>query len=79
MIAATETTMVSHKRSPMTSDTGRPYSSAIPKLPRSTMVIQRRYWTYIGWSSPYWRRRLSASSAETPLPEEDIWAMYDVM
>ena len=32
-IAATETTIVSQRRSPITSETGRPHSSAIPNLP----------------------------------------------
>ncbi len=75
MIAATETTMVSQRRSPMTSETGRPHSSAIPNLPCTTKRIQRRYWMYTGLSSPYCWRRASASWAETKLPEADICAM----
>ena len=48
MMAATETTMVSHSRSPMTSETGRLHSSAMPKRPCSTCLIQRRYWIQHG-------------------------------
>ena len=48
MMAATDTTIVSHSRSPMTSETGRCHSSAMPKLPRRTIRIQRRYWIHTG-------------------------------
>jgi len=75
MMAAIETAIVSQSRSPMTSDTGRPHSSAMPKLPRTTRFIQRRYWTHSGLSRPYCWRRASASWAETNEPEADIWAM----
>ena len=75
MIAATETTMVSQRRSPITSDTGRLHSSAMPNRPCRTIFIQRRYWTCMGWSSPYCCRRASASCSETELPDADIWAM----
>ena len=33
MMAASEITMVKVRRSPMTSETGRPHSIAIPKFP----------------------------------------------
>jgi hypothetical protein len=75
MIAATETTIVSQRRSPITSDTGRLHSSAWPNLPCITCFIQRRYWTHTGWLSPYSSRRASASSWEMWLPAADIWAM----
>ncbi len=74
-IAATETTIVSQSRSPITSETGRLHSSAMPNRPCTTCFIQRRYWTSIGWSSPYSCRSASASCSETAPPEADIWAM----
>jgi hypothetical protein len=43
--AATETTTVSHKRSPITSVTGRRHSIDMPKLPRTTCFIHLRYCT----------------------------------
>ena len=43
MIAATEMTIVSVRRSPMTSETGRPHSIAIPKLPCRMRPIHLAY------------------------------------
>ena len=43
--AASETTIVSQSRSPMTSVTGRCHSIAIPMSPRTIRRIQRTYWT----------------------------------
>ena len=43
--AATETTMVSHRRSPITSVTGRRHSIDMPKLPTTISRIHFRYWT----------------------------------
>ena len=43
MIAATEITMVKVRRSPMTSETGRPHSIAIPKFPCSMRPIHFAY------------------------------------
>ncbi len=79
MMAATETTIVSHSRSPITSETGRLHSSAMPNCPCTTCLIQRKYWTSMGLSSPYSWRRASASCSETAPPDADIWAMYEVM
>ena len=73
-MAATDTTMVSQSRSPITSETGRCHSSAIPKFPRTTSFIQRRYWTHMGLLRPYCSRRASASCSVTKLPEADICA-----
>ena len=58
--AAIETTIVSQRRSPMTSVTGRCHSIAIPRSPRAIRRIQRAYWTYIGWSSAYSARNCCA-------------------
>ncbi len=43
--AATETTTVSHRRSPITSVTGRRHSIDMPKLPWTTSFIHLRYCT----------------------------------
>ena len=43
--AATDTTMVSHRRSPITSVTGRLHSIDMPKLPRTISFIHFKYWT----------------------------------
>ena len=75
MIAATEMTMVSVRRSPMTSDTGRPHSIAMPKLPWSMSPIHFAYWTVIGLSRPSCSRSAAASPSETALPDADIEAM----
>ncbi len=45
MIAATETTMVSQRRSPITSVTGRIHSIDSPKLPSLTRSIHFAYCT----------------------------------
>ncbi len=47
-----ERATVSHRLSPMTSATGRFASSDCPKFPCTTCVIQLKYCTYTGWSSP---------------------------
>jgi hypothetical protein len=73
--AATETITVSHRRSPITSVTGRRHSIDIPKLPCTTRRIHFRYCTYIGCPRPYWIRRFCASSSVTTLPIDAIWAM----
>ena len=43
--AATETTTVSHRRSPITSVTGRLHSMDMPKLPCAISLIHLKYWT----------------------------------
>jgi len=43
MMAATEMTIVNVRRSPMTSETGRPHSIAMPKLPCSMSPIHLAY------------------------------------
>ena len=78
MIAATEMTMVSVRRSPMTSETGRPHSIAIPKLPWSIRPVHFRYWTVMGLSRPSCSRSAFASPSETALPDADIEAIYEV-
>ncbi len=75
MIAAIEITMVSHKRSPITSVTGRFHSSDMPKSPRTTRLIHFQYWTQTGWLSPYCSRIASASWALTIEPEAERLAM----
>ena len=67
--------MVSNRRSPITSETGRFHSSAIPNRPCTTCFIQRRYWIGMGLSSPYSRRSASASCSDTAPPDADICAM----
>ena len=78
MIAATETTTVSVRRSPMTSATGRPHSMAMPKLPCSIRPIHFMYWTVMGLSRPSCSRSAAASPSDTALPDADIEEMYDV-
>ena len=70
-----ETAMVSHRRSPITSDTGFPHSSAMPKFPWSASRIHRTYCTQSGLLSPYCSRSVSAAAWETTLPLADICAM----
>ena len=49
MIAPSETEMVSHSRSPITSVTGRPHSNDMPKSPRAiTRSSTSQYCTQIG-------------------------------
>ena len=43
--AATETTIVSHRRSPITSVTGLRHSIDMPKLPRAIKAIHLAYCT----------------------------------
>ena len=43
--AATDTITVSHRRSPITSVTGRRHSMDMPKLPRAMSFIHFQYWT----------------------------------
>ena len=62
----------------MTSDTGRPHSIAIPKLPCRMRPIHFAYWTVMGLSRPSCSRSAAASPSETALPDADIDAMYDV-
>ena len=45
MSAATETTTVSHRRSPITSVTGRRHSIDMPKLPRTICFTHLKYCT----------------------------------
>ena len=78
MIAATEMTIVKVRRSPMTSDTGRPHSIAIPKLPCMIRPIHFAYCTVMGLSRPSCSRSAWASPSDTALPEADIDAMYEV-
>ena len=73
-MAPSDSAMVSHSRSPITSDTGLPHSSAMPKSPRSTSFIQRRYCTHSGLFSPYCSRKVSASCCDTTVPDAVIWA-----
>ena len=74
MIAATETTIVSHSRSPITSETGRRHSIAMPKLPRTTSVIQLEVLDVASAVEP-------VLDAQAPPPAArraargDIWAM----
>ena len=72
MIAATEITTVSSSRSPMTSETGRPHSIAMPKLPCSISAIHFMYCTVMGLSRPSCSRSAAASPSETALPDADI-------
>ncbi len=78
MIAAMEMTMVKVSRSPMTSDTGRPHSIAMPKLPCRMRPIHLAYCTVMGLSRPSCSRSAAASPSETALPDADIEAMYEV-
>ena len=51
-MAPSDSRMVSHSRSPMTSVTGRPYSNERPKLPLATMASHFQYCTHSGWFRP---------------------------
>ena len=62
----------------MTSETGRPHSIAMPKLPCSMSPIHFAYWIVMGLSRPSCSRSAFASPSETALPDADIEAMYEV-
>ena len=66
--AASETTIVSQQ--PVADHLGD-RAAATPshaEVAAQHQAIQLQYWTYIGWSRPYWARRFSASCCETTLP-----------
>ena len=44
-MAPSDSSIVSHSRSPITSVTGRPYSNERPKSPLATMAIHFQYCT----------------------------------
>ena len=44
-MAPSDNSTVSHRRSPITSVTGRPYSNERPKLPWATIASHFQYWT----------------------------------
>ena len=51
-MAAIDSSIVSHSRSPITSVTGRPYSKERPKSPVATIDSHFQYCTHSGWFSP---------------------------